>query len=358
MHGERDMARRTYRLLLPGLLLAGLAGLTALPAGACTRVTYLGPADTVVTGRSMDWMESIDTNLWALPAGIRRSGAVKDNAFTWTSRYGSVVATAYDAITTDGMNEKGLVANLLYLAVAQYGARDPARPGLTIAAWAQYFLDSFATVDEAVAAMKTEPFQIVAPPLVRGNAPSLHLSLSDATGDSAILEYLDGKLVIHHGRQFQVMTNDPTYDQQLALDAYWRDIGGAAMLPGTDRPADRFVRASYYLGQAPRTSDPRESVAAMFGIMRNVSVPMGVARPGQPNVAATLWRSVSDQTHRIYYFDETASPNVFWVSLDKLNLGQGGPVEKLDLAHGAILAGDTADRFQPATAFTFLSPEP
>jgi penicillin V acylase-like amidase (Ntn superfamily) len=342
------------------VLFATLVSFLALQqaADACTRVTYLGPDNTVVTGRSMDWMESVDTNLWAFPAGLKRSGAADTNSFTWTSKYGSVTATAYDMIATDGMNEKGLVANLLYLSEAQYGTRDPQRPGLSIAAWAQYFLDSFATVDEAVAAVKDEPFQLVAPALVRGNAPSLHLSLSDASGDSAILEYLQGKLVIHHGRDYQVMTNDPTYDQQLALDAYWKDIGGAAMLPGTSRPADRFVRASYYLWQSPKTADAIESVASMFSIMRNVSVPMGIATPGKPNVAATLWRTVSDQKNRIYYFDSTSSPNVFWVSLDKLKLGQGGHVAKLDLSHGAILAGDAADRFQPAEPFQFLSNAP
>jgi hypothetical protein len=30
----------------------------------------------------------------------------------------------------------------------------------------------------------------------------------------------------------------------LALNAYWTDVGGSTFLPGTDRPADRFVRAS------------------------------------------------------------------------------------------------------------------
>ena len=113
------------------VLFAALAGWLALQqtADACTRVTYLGPDDTVVTGRSMDWMESLHTDLWAFPAGMKRSGAAESNSFTWTSKYGSVIADAYGVITTDGMNEKGLVANMLYLSVAQYGTRDPQRRG-------------------------------------------------------------------------------------------------------------------------------------------------------------------------------------------------------------------------------------
>lgn len=79
-------------------------------------------------------------------------------------------------------------------------------------------LDNFATVAEAVAALRKEPFQVIAPILPNGLPAQLHLSLSDATGDSAIFEYLGGKLVIHHGKQYQVMTNSPSFDQQLALN--------------------------------------------------------------------------------------------------------------------------------------------
>ncbi|WP_337052074.1 linear amide C-N hydrolase, partial [Serratia fonticola] len=54
---------------------------------------------------------------------------------------------------------------------------------------------------------------------------SLHLSLSDASGDSAIFEYINGKLVIHHSRDYQVLTNSPTFEQQLAITKYWQGIG-------------------------------------------------------------------------------------------------------------------------------------
>ncbi len=334
-------------------LLAAAIGI-AMPAGACTRVTYFGPDQTAVTGRSMDWMISLHTNLWAFPAGVNRNGAGGKNSLTWTSKFGSVISAAYDAATADGMNEKGLVANLLYLATADYPTRDATKPGLSLAGWAQYVLDNFATVQEVVTALEHEPFQIVAPPIPGGFAPTMHLSISDPSGDSAIFEYLNGKLVIHHGEKFQVMTNEPSYDQQLALDAYWKEIGGSVMLPGTDRPADRFVRASYYLSQLPRTSDTVESVAAMFSIIRNASVPMGVSKPGAPNIAATLWRTVSDQKNLLYFFDSTTSPNVFWVDLNKLNFGVGQPTLKLDVDHGEIFSGDAVSKFKPARVFNFI----
>ncbi|MBX8814609.1 linear amide C-N hydrolase, partial [Ochrobactrum sp. MR34] len=85
-------------------------------------------------------------------------------------------------------------------------------PGLTIAAWAQYVLDNYATVEEAVTALKDEPFTIVTDKVPgESRLATLHLSISDASGDSAIIEYIDGKQVIHHSREYQVMTNSPTF---------------------------------------------------------------------------------------------------------------------------------------------------
>lgn len=64
------------------------------------------------------------------------------------------------------------------------------KPTLTAGAWAQYFLDNYATVEEAVTAMANPPFTIIAPSLPNGDAAALHLSISDVNGDSAILNTL------------------------------------------------------------------------------------------------------------------------------------------------------------------------
>jgi penicillin V acylase-like amidase (Ntn superfamily) len=52
-------------------------------------------------------------------------------------------------------------ANLLWLVESQYPPYDRSKPGLSIAAWAQYVLDNFATVQEAVGALQREPFTVV-----------------------------------------------------------------------------------------------------------------------------------------------------------------------------------------------------
>ena len=88
---------------------------TATPVIACSRVLYRGPDNTVVVGRTMDWEQSLEVNLWAFPAGLERDGNAGARSLKRTSKYGRVVATCYDKLVADGMNEKGLVVNVLYL---------------------------------------------------------------------------------------------------------------------------------------------------------------------------------------------------------------------------------------------------
>ena len=205
-----------------GAMAAAVMVLAAAPlADACTRVLWNDNKLAVVAGRTMDWPESTEPIITMLPRGMSRDGgriggavAVADNPAKWTSKYGSMATTIYGIGTADGFNERGLGVHMLYLTAADYGARDARRPGVQAGLWAQYALDNAATVSEALALL--DKIQVV---LVeaRGHKATVHLALEDATGDSAIIEHINGKPVVHHGREFRIMTNDPPYDQQLAL---------------------------------------------------------------------------------------------------------------------------------------------
>ena len=332
--------------------------LAPMAAEACTRFVYQGANDQIITARSMDWKLDVGTNLWAFPRGMKRSGVAGPNSIQWTSKYGSVIASGYDISTTDGMNEAGLVANVLWLVESSYPKYDGKTPGLTIAAWAQYALDNYATVQEAVDSLSKVPFTIVTDSVPgEKRLATLHLSLSDASGDSAIIEYIDGKQVIHHNRKYQVMTNFPIFDQQLALNSYWKQIGGMVMLPGTNRASDRFARASFYVDAIPKSENPVEAIASAFSVIRNVSVPFGITTPDQPNISSTRWRTVSDHKRKLYFFESVLTPNVFWVDLNKLDFTeQTGKVMKLDLGPNQthIYSGVANDQFKESKPFDFL----
>jgi penicillin V acylase-like amidase (Ntn superfamily) len=346
--------------LLIAPLLLSICGILFSPqlAMACTRAVYHGEDNLVITGRTMDWREQLHSDLWIFPQGMERSGNAGSNSIKWTSKYGSVVTSAYGVATTDGMNEKGLVANMLWLVESQYPAFDGQQPTLSLAAWAQYVLDNFATVQEAVNSLEKAPFIVVT-----GGVPgqerlaSLHLSLSDASGDSAIFEYINGKLVIHHSRDYQVLTNSPTFEQQLAITKYWQGIGGNVMLPGTNRAADRFVRAQFYINAIPKYHQARLAASSVLSVMRNVSVPFGITTPEEPNISSTRWRTLADQKNKLYYFESALGSSTFWVDLKRVDFAAGAPVKKLALGKDemADFTGEVSAEFKTSPPFEFLA---
>ena len=110
-----------------------------------------------------------------------------------------------------------------------YPKWDGQKPGLSLALWAQYVLDSFSTVEETVEALSREEFILVTADMPGlDKLATVHLAVSDSLGDSAIFEYVDGKLVIHHDSSCLVMTNSPTYQpvSYTHLDVYKRQTRG------------------------------------------------------------------------------------------------------------------------------------
>jgi penicillin V acylase-like amidase (Ntn superfamily) len=182
--------------------------------------------------------------------------------------------------------------------------------------------------------------------------------MSDATGDSAIVEYVGGKQVIHHNRKYQVMTNSPIFEHQIAIEQYyWRNVGGTVFLPGTNRAADRFARAAFYVNAVPKNLDPDMAVATAFSIIRNASVPLGINTPEEPNISSTRWRTVADHKRLLYFFESAMTPNTFWVDLKQLDFSPGAKTLKLDLGKDQrhTFSGNAGKDFAPAEPFHFLS---
>ena len=324
---------------------------------ACSRVVYDDGRGNVITARSMDWFENIPANLWVFPRGIERNGLCGPNSVKWKSKYGSVQTSSYNFTTADGMNEKGLVANMLWLSDSKYPAFDPngKQKGIAISIWVSYVLDNFSSVKEVVDAHSNGEFVIVSTNIPNTSVfASLHLCVSDASGDNAVFEYVNGKLEIHHNKEYRVMTNEPVFEEQLAITKYWKNISGNVMLPGTHNPADRFVRGSYYINALEKVDNTRVAVASVFGVIRNVSVPLGVTSDKGPNVSATRWRTVADQKNKVYYFENTLTPNAVWVDFKNLNFSENSPIKKLKLDENEIYAGETSASFVSSAPLVFL----
>jgi choloylglycine hydrolase len=329
--------------------LAGVGASVTLPgaAHACSRV-FWNDNPVKLVGRTLDWSRNFDEVMWALPAGMERSGRAADNPAKWTSRYASLIIAGLDICTEEGINEKGLVVNLLFLDGTKYEARNSKRPGIAFYQWPQFYLDNYATVNEVIANL--EQVQVVNTAL--GNeypdGLPLHVAIADASGQSAIVEFINGEPVVHLGREYQVMTNEPAYDKQIANMLRYKAFGGTVNeLPGGIQAEDRFVRAAYTLKYLPKTGDPAQAAASMMSLMNNVSVPFGSPYSGVSGTYPTWYRSIMDPDSRVYYVQTTITPNVFWVEMDKLDLKPGSAPRKLPI-FDPKLTGEVSPDFKEA----------
>ncbi|MEI6363421.1 MAG: linear amide C-N hydrolase [Actinomycetes bacterium] len=334
-------------------------------ASACTRILWNDNSVAVLVSRSADWLTPTEPRLVAQPRGLERDGGmfdgvqkIADNPAHWTSRYGSVAVSSFDSATFDGMNERGLSAHGLWLYASDYGPRDPSRQGIRTTLWTQYLLDNAANVNEAIALQAT-----IQPLLVPIRTPEgqevpipVSVTVEDASGDSAIFQYIGGELVVCHGRDYRVLANDPPLPESLeALSKYnfvnaTRDLP----LPGNMSSLDRFIRANYFLDYL-RETPPKSrtgAVASLLATARNVSPPIGAPSGLVDHRTATDWRTVSDLTNRTYYFESTRELSVLQTDLRKLDLRKGAPVRVLDPLNPALHGNVTKD-YRPVAVAPF-----
>lgn len=321
-------------------------------ASACSRILHQDAPATLV-GRNMDWVEDAASKMVVYPRGLARQGYAQINDQHWTSQYGSLVVKSFDkesldipAVTVDGVNEQGFSVELNSLRAADYGTRDPGRPGISVLMWAQFYLDRFASVAEAV--QYTESSQLQLEPFFYaklGRWINLHMSMADASGDTAIIEYIDGRARIYHDRSYKVMTNDPTYDKQLENVGLYIGLGGTKALPGSTSPSDRFVRAAYYEKHLPQTQSLMAEINSVLDIMENLTQPDGIATPERPVLTKTIWRVIADLTHRSYYYQSKKQRQLIQARLDAFNLTQGAPIKTYDPELYPSNTGDVSHYF-------------
>ncbi|RVX71272.1 hypothetical protein B0A52_04846 [Exophiala mesophila] len=329
---------------------------------ACTRVSYTsGEEDDkrVIIGRTLDWFTTPGSSIYAFPAGMERNGSAGENSLEWTSKYGSTIITMYDILTFDGMNTEGLHGGLLYLTGTDYGNRNTSLPGLSFSFWVQYFLDNYASVAEVKADLFTpageERFQIRTRGVIPGTATICHLVLGDASGDNIVMEYLDGKLNYYQSPDYKVLTNEPPYPGQLAIQQYWQGVSNSS-LPGSASASDRFARISDYLRRAPPAKTMLEALATVKSLLRGISVTLR-ADSTDVSVSSTLWRVMADTKDKRYFYESVTEDVSLWINLTNLDLSPGAGVKRLTLEGNSGLIGrhgEATDDFVNAEAYTPL----
>lgn len=185
---------------IPGLLLMLLI---CAQQAICCSTFFIHHNGQMVFGRNYDWVAGTGL-LCTNHRGLVKTGFAIENentAITWTSKYGSLTFNQYGKeFPTGGMNEKGLVVELMWLDGTEYPKKD-SRPAVNVLQWIQYQLDNAATVDEVIASDKVLRINRTGTPL--------HYLVADAHGRAATIEFLNGKMVVHTGSSLPmpVLTN-------------------------------------------------------------------------------------------------------------------------------------------------------
>jgi choloylglycine hydrolase len=103
---------------------------------ACTTF-FLNDNGHYYFGRNYDWVTGngmVMTNA----RNVNKTSAVKGTDFNWTSQYGNITFNQYGKeFPTGGMNEKGLVVELMWLDETKYPSADK-RPAFDVLQWIQY----------------------------------------------------------------------------------------------------------------------------------------------------------------------------------------------------------------------------
>ncbi|MEO6721880.1 MAG: linear amide C-N hydrolase [Ferruginibacter sp.] len=231
---------------------------------ACTTF-FINKNGQLVFGRNYDWISDagmVCTNLRGLgkTSVTQRDGS----AISWVSKYGSITFNQYGKeFPTGGMNEKGLVVELMWADGSQYPKAD-ARPAIGVLQWIQYQLDNNATIEEVIASD--------AKIRISRDNPPLHYLIADANGNAATIEFFNGKIEVHQGKDlpFPVLTNNPyTQSAKTAVDA--NVLKGDTSFSFRDNSLQRFTKACSMVQQYQTATINKPVIDYAFDILNRVA---------------------------------------------------------------------------------------
>lgn len=323
-----------------------------VPASACTGIRLKAQNGGVVYGRSMEWGTfDLHSRVAIIPRGYAFQGLTPDgyNGKKWIAKYGVVgLDMVGKDLLADGMNEKGLAAGLFYHpGYAKYPAYKKALADNTITAVdvMSYILTQYATVKEVREGIQKVRVVPVVEALI-GIPVQAHWMVTDVTGASIVIEYLDGKLKIFDD-PLGVITNAPSFDWHMTNLRNYVNLSAVALptkkiesinfapigagsgmigLPGDFTPPSRFIRAVAWSQTARPVPDAREAIYELFRILDNFNLPLGAAE-GSDNAntdtkgmrSSTIWTTAWDLSDKILYFHTQHNRRIRKVDLNRID---------------------------------------
>ena len=277
----------------------------------------------VVMGKSYDW----STNSGVLLTNLRGSRVSipvgNQPTFSWMAKYGSITFNQYGQFMPNGgMNEAGLAVEVLWLDDTEYLTLAGQKP-VNELQWVQYMLDNCATVDEVVAEAST----ICIMPLFA----KLHYFVADSSGNSAVVEFINGAAVVHHGSELtcKAITNDTYSNSKTYFDGQ-----SPVSIKMHNASLNRFSRIAKGLSESGSSGD---AVAAGFKILGEVWVKDW-----------TKWNIVYNLTERTISFKSDIAKAIKRVDMREFNFEPSS--SPLFSNINGYYSGSINQHFEPFTA--------
>ncbi len=286
-----------------------IIALSAHPLFSCTTF-FIHKNGQFAFGRNYDWITEtgmVCSNLRGLSKTSMKMA--EGSSVHWVSKYGSLTFNQYGKeFPNGGMNEMGLVVEMMWLDGSQYPKPDK-RASMFVLQWIQYQLDNCASVKEVIATNKKIRIS------QQGNAP-VHYLIADASGDAATVEFLGGKLVVHKGEKLPlpVLANTAyATSSRLVMDAELADTDTSSQMPAShsysDNSVRRFAQACAMVKRYQQTDIDVPIVDYSFQILNKVS-----------QTEFTKWSIVYDINNKTVYFKSAKFPEVKSLSFNDVDL--------------------------------------
>lgn len=283
----------------------------------------------MVFGRNYDWITAtgvVNTNLRGqLKTSLPPKG---EQNFQWISKYGSITFNQYGKeFPTGGMNEAGLVVELMWLDGSKYPKPD-ARPALSVLQWIQFQLDNCKSIEEVIATDKKVR--------VDGDDTPQHYLIADANGNVATIEFLDEKMVVHSGKDlpFPVLANGAY--KQSAENIKAQIAEGKPSVNFQDNSMQRFATACNMVQKFHRVKTEQPIVEYAFDILNNVS-----------QGSFTKWSIVYDISNKKIAFKTEGNKQVKTFSFSDFDFSCNGRPNQLNMNQDLI--GDVSKKFSAYT---------
>jgi choloylglycine hydrolase len=337
--------------------------------------------NSVVVGRSMEFGEDLGSQIVVGGRGTKKQSAAPDSplgGLSWTVKYGyvglNVAGLHLKHLICDGMNKKGLSIGALWLpGHTQYSPTVSSKAqALDIKDFTNWVLGNFATLAEVKAGLTG--VQIWGSSLTNRQIP-IHFSIHDTSGESAVLEFLDGSTQgLWQPNPVGVLTNAPPFAWQLSnignyvglssVDAAPITIGGATFsppghgsgmrgLPADSTPPSRFLRLLFQKQFATQPTNNTDTISQALHLLNTVDIPLGTSaakqeqKPSKGNDDYTQWVVIKALTARTFSYRTAGNPTLMQINFADLDLGDAREVHHLMPPEATYI--DITGQLSPAT---------